>query len=156
MEKSIEQKKVIALNIAAIADILFTIWLLLVLFNRWPDWIFLWGGILHAVVTVIVMVQYIAVLRLDWLEALKPVCVTLLLFYLVSPIPLILPPFWPSDLHPEIWVRGTRGLASLIVIALSLVYLVKTRKQKNRRKAGMIVCLVFGILFCLVVQVQIV
>ena len=109
----------------------------------------LWGGILHAVVTIFWVVYTITILHLDRLEAIKPVCVMWLLFIVASPIPLILPPFWPHDLHGEIWVRGTRGLASLIVIALCVIYLVKTIGKKERRKLEIVECLVWGGIFCL-------
>ena len=47
-----------------------------------------------------------------------------------------------------VWVRGTRGLASLIVIGLAIFYFIKTWKQ-GQRKDGMAICLVFGILLCM-------
>lgn len=149
MEKSIDRKKVKMFDRILTVDIVLTALLLIALLEQWPDRVFIVVGFIHTAFTIVWVIKCITVLHLDRLEAIKPVCVMWLLFIAVSPIPLILPPFWPSDLHSEIWVRGTRGLASLIVIALCVIYLVKTIGKKERRKLEIVECLVWGGIFCL-------
>lgn len=97
-------------------------------------------------VAVVLAVAYIRMLRLDALEALKPICCTLILLFFVCPITFIVPVDWPY--HPTVWVRGTRGLDSLITIALSIIYLIRAKKNE-RRKAGMVGCLIAGVALCL-------
>ncbi|MBC5648560.1 hypothetical protein [Christensenella tenuis] len=136
-------KRMAALHIAALAVIVFAIW---IGFGPLNDIPFLICSCAGSGAAAVLAIAYIRILRLDALEALKPVCGLLLVLILACPIPHMIPETWPY--HPQVWVRGTRGLASLIVIGLAVFYFIKTRKQ-GRHKAGMVICLVFGILLCI-------
>ncbi|MEA4854620.1 MAG: hypothetical protein VB082_10175 [Christensenella sp.] len=129
------QKKWMVLNIFACADVALT-WVLFVNHNADVFWYYF-----HTVATVFLVILYIKILRLDALEALKPICGALILLIFVCPIIFLIPPGW--SYHPQVWMRGTRGLAGIIVMILSIVYLVRARKS-GRNKAAMVVCLILG------------
>lgn len=136
-------KKLMSLHIASMADIGIAVGLFLSM-NVTEEF----AGLLwvQSAGTVFLAVMYIKAMRLDVLEALKPVCGALILLFFVCPIPVLVPNGWPY--HPAVWARGTLGLTSLIIIALALIYLIKA-KGANRRKAGMGCCLAAGLLLCM-------
>ncbi|WP_066685444.1 hypothetical protein [Christensenella intestinihominis] len=142
-EQDLYTKRMSPLHIAAVAVVIFALW---AAFSDIEGIPFLVCACLGSSAAIALAIVYIKALRLDALEALKPICGALIILFFICPIPHMVPETWPY--HPQVWLRGTRGLASLIVIGLAVFYLIKAKKQ-GRRTSGMVVCLVFGILLCM-------
>lgn len=104
--------------------------------------------------TVWLLVLYYRFFKQDRLEFLKPMCVALLIF---APLFHVFAGSFFSSSSPasidRTWIFVIEWLLGVSVVVLSVIYLVKSRKQ-DRKKIFMAVCLVLGIIWTLLGMIQ--